>query len=217
MAGSEIDYKAEQFESRQSTSNAALMPDIMQNDLFRQLSQFDGSNTINKNGFPQLELFDGSTAQMKSEKSTLLQSKYDTGVELITDRELRQAGLNPKNVKHTYKEEKNGDSTETTSVKYPNGLEVSVTGKTKHTPNGDVVGTPEAQIKEPMPKGYHKDSDGFIRDAGNNRVARINEDGTVTVKVGKEYLTQGPSGVREEVVIEGRDGKGIVNRIVLKD
>src|SRR5262249_43980943 len=98
---------------------------------------------------------------------------------------------------------------ESSTVKYPNGLEVTVNGRTKHMPSGsDVVMDPEASLKEPLPKGFHQDKDGAVRDAGNNKVAQINEDGTVTVKVGKEYLTQGPAGVREETVIEGKKGTG---------
>ncbi len=77
-----------------------------------------------------------------------------------------------------------------------------------------VVMDPDATIKEPLPKGFRKDKDGGILDANNVKVAQINEDGTVTVKVGKDYLTQGPAGVREESgVIESKQGKGITGRI----
>ena len=218
MAAHELDNKAEHMEAAQTSNLSSLLPDLLQNGSLRQLSQLESSATITNNGFPQLELVDGNTALMKSESALRLSSKYETGAELTSDRELKQAGLNPKDVKHTVEKQDSGWTQESTSVKYPNGIEVTVAGRTKHMPNGhDVAMDPSASIKEPLPKGYHKDTDGAIMDANNKKVAQINEDGTVTLKVGNGYLTQGPAGVTEATVFEGKNGSGMVGRIQVKD
>jgi len=214
MAAHEFDNKAEHLEARNTSTFSSLLPELLQNGSFRQLTKLESAATITNNGFPQLDLVDGNTALMKSDSALRLSSKYETGAELTSDRELKQAGLNPKDVKHTVEKQDSGTTQESTSVKYPNGIEVTVVGRTKHMPSGhDVVMTPETSIKEPLPHGYHKDNDGAILDANHKKVAQINEDGTVTVKVGKEYLTQGPAGVTEATVVEGRNGSGMVGRI----
>jgi hypothetical protein len=218
MAAHELDNKAERMESRQTRNLSSLAPELLQNGSFRQISKLESSATITNNGFPQLELVDGNTALMKSESALRLSSKYETGNEFTSDRELKQAGLNPKDVKHTVEKQDSGSTEESTSVKYPNGIEVTVVGRTTHMPSGrDVVMTPDASIKEPLPKGYHKDEDGAILDANHKKVAQINDDGTVTVKVGKGYLTQGPAGITETSVVEGKNGSGLVGRIPVKD
>lgn len=207
MAGKEFDNRAERMESPTTSSLSALAPEIMHDDLFQQFNQQDSFNAIGKHGFPQLELVNSVVAEMKSGGTLKIESKYQTGAELASDRELRQAGLHPKDVKHKIEKEDSGTK-ESTTVKYPNGLEVNVTGRTKHMPSGrDVVLNPEPTVKEPLPKGYHKEKDGAILDASNKKIAQINDDGTVTVKVGNQYLTQGPAGVTEATVIEGKTGK----------
>lgn len=218
MAGHELDNKAEQMESRQASNFSSMLPELLQNGSFHQPSKLESSATITNNGFPQLDLFDGNTALMKADSTLKLASKYETGAELTSDRELKQAGLNPKDVKHSVEKQDGGWTQESSSVKYPNGIEVTVTGRTKHTSNGhDAVMDPSASIKEPLPKGFHKDKDGAILDADNKKVAQINEEGTVTIKVGKQYLTQGPAGVTEATVFEHRNGSGMVGRIQVKD
>jgi hypothetical protein len=220
MAGQELDFRAEQMDARQASSLSSLAPDLLQNGSFRQLNQFDSSATITNNGFPDIELFDGNTALMKADtadSALRLSSKYETGAELTSDRELKQAGLNPKDVKHKVAKQDGGWTEESTSVKYPSGLEVTVSGRTKHMPSGnDVVMEPEATVKEPLPKGFRKDKDGAIFDGSNKKIAQINEDGTVTVKVGKDYVTQGPAGVREETVFESKTGSGMLDRMKVK-
>lgn len=220
MAGQELDFRAEQVDARQASSFASQLPELLQNDSLRQLNKFDSSTTITNNGFPQMELFDGGTSLMKADNANSalrFGSKYETGAELTSDRELKQAGLNPKDVKHTVKEE--GDTTkESSSVKYPSGLEVTVSGQTKHLPNGtDVAAKPIATIKEPLPKGFTKDKDGAILDADKRKVAQINEDGTVTVKVGKDYVTQSPAGVKEETVLESKRDGSMLGRMKVKN
>jgi hypothetical protein len=218
MAAHELDNKAEQMESRQTSNLSSLLPELLNNGSFRQLSKVESSATITNNGFPQLELFDGTATVMKADSALRLSSKYETGAELTSDRELKQAGLNPKDVKHKVEKQDDGWTAESTSVKYPNGIEVTVAGRTKHTQNGhDVVMDPTATIKEPLPKGYHKDKDGAILDADNKKVAEINKDGTVTIKVGKDYVTQSPAGITEETVFEHKNGSGMAGRLKLQD
>jgi hypothetical protein len=218
MAGHELNNKAENMESRQTSNPSSLSPELFQSGSIHQLNKLERSATITNNGFPQLELVDGNTALMRADTALRLSSKYETGAELTSDRELKQAGLNPKDVKHTIEKQDGGRTQEGTSVKYPNGIEVTVVGETKHMANGhDVAAQPTASIKEPLPKGYHKDKDGAILDTNNNKVAEINEDGTVTIKVGKQYLTQGPAGVTEATVIERKNGSGIAGRIQVKE
>ncbi len=213
--------KAEQMEaSRESSNVSAMSTDLLQNnDLYRQLKQHDSSNPIEKNGFPDLMIEDkeakGETAQFKS-KFTDGKSPYSTGTELTTERELKQAGLNPKDVKHTSApKDENGVTAESTTVKYPNGLEVTVHGRSKVSDHGNpVTMQPEVDIK--LPKDLHRDKDdpNTILNKEGKKVAEINEDGTVSVKVGKDYVNQGPSGVREEEgVIESHRGKGKVTNI----
>lgn len=218
MAAHEIDNKAERTESRESNNISSLAPELFQNGSIRQLNKMEAAATITNNGFPQLDLFDGS-AVMKADSTShalRLSSKYETGGELTSDRELKQVGLEPKNVKHTNVKQDGGWSEESTSVKYPSGIEVTVSGRTKHTDHGtDVVMDPTTTIKEPLPKGYHKDKDGAILDSSNKKVAEINEDGTVTIKVGKEWVTQSPAGVTEAVVFD--HGNGMAGRLKLKD
>lgn len=218
MAAHEIDNKAERTESRESNNISSLAPELFQNGSIRQLNKVEAAATITNNGFPQLDLFDGS-AVMKADStshSLRLSSKYETGNELTSNRELNQVGLESKNVKHTNVKQDGGWSEESTSVKYPSGIEVTVSGRTKHTDHGtDVVMDPTATIKEPLPKGYHKDKDGAILDSSNKKVAEINEDGTVTIKVGKEWVTQSPAGVTEAVVFD--HGNGMAGRLKLKD
>lgn len=220
MAAQELDFRAEQMESRQASNLSAILPDFLQNNSFRQLNQFDSAATIANNGFPQVDLFDGS-AVMKADSvdsALRLNSKYETGAELTSDIELKQAGLNPKDVKHTVAKKDGGWTEESTSVKYPSGLEVTVSGRTKHMPSvHDVVMDPEATVKEPLPNGYRKDKDGGIFDRSNKKVAQINDDGTVTVKVGKDYVTQGPAGVVEETVFESKSGAGMIGRVKVKN
>lgn len=218
MVAHELDTKAEQIEARQTSNLSSLSADLFQGSSLRQLNQFESSKTIANNGFPQLDLVDGNTAIMKADSALRLSSKYETGAELTSDRELKQAGLNPKDVKHTVTKEADGWTDEKTSVKYPSGIEVTVEGRTKHTANGtDVTMDPTATIKEPLPKGFHKDKDGSILDAENKKVAQINDDGTVTIKVGKQYLTQGPAGVTEATVFEHKSGSGLVDRLKVKE
>lgn len=218
MAAHEIDNKAERTESRESNNISSLAPELLQNGSIRQLNKVEAAATITNNGFPQLDLFDGS-AVMKADSTShalRLSSKYETGSELTSDRELKQVGLDPKHVKHTNVKQDGGWSEESTSVKYPSGIEVTVSGRTKHTDHGtDVVMDPTATIKEPLPKGYHKDKDGAILDSSNKKVAEINEDGTVTIKVGKEWVTQSPAGVTEAVVFD--HGRGMAGQLKLKD
>ncbi len=218
MAAHEIDNKAERTESRESNNISSLAPELLQNGSIRQLNKVEAAATITNNGFPQLDLFDGS-AVMKADSTShalRLSSKYETGSELTSDRELKQVGLDPKHVKHTNVKQDGGWSEESTSIKYPSGIEVTVSGRTKHTDGGhDVVLDPSATIKEPLPKGYHKDKDGAILDSSNKKVAEINEDGTVTIKVGKEWVTQSPAGVTEAVVFD--HGRGMAGQLKLKD
>jgi len=217
MAGQEVDFRAEQMNSRQESSLTSMLPDLLQNGSFHQMKPFHSAATIANNGFPKVELFDVKTDFVKSnsaDSSLRLASKYETGSELTSDRELKQAGLNPKDVKHKVVNRGDGWTEESTSVKYPSGIEVTVTGRSKHMSNGrDVVLDPEATVKEPLPKGYRKDKDGAIFDSSNRKVAQINEDGTVTIKVGKDYVTQGPAGVREETVFESKTGSGMIGRM----
>jgi hypothetical protein len=220
MAGQELDFRAEQMDAHQASNLSSMLPELLQNNSFRQQNQFDSAATIANNGFPQFELFDGGASVMKADSADSahrLNSKYETGAELTSDRELKQAGLNPKDVKHTIAKKDGGWTEESTSAKYPGGLEVTVTGRTKHMPSGnDVVMEPEAKVKEPLPKNYRKDKDGAIFDGNNKKVAQINDDGTVTVKVGKDYVTQGPAGVVEETVLESKSGAGMIGRIKVK-
>jgi hypothetical protein len=172
---------------------------------------------MTKYGFPDFELGSGNTALMKPDHVLSFKSKYETGDELTSDRELKQAGLNPKDVKHTVKQADDGSADESTSVKYPNGIEVTVSGHTKHKADGkDDAAHPTATIKEPLPKGYHKDKDGGILDASNKKIGQINEDGTVTMKVGDQYVTQGPAGVTEATVFESKHGSGMIERLKVK-
>lgn len=64
MAAQELDFRAEQVELRQASNLSAILPDLLQNTSFRQLNQFDSAATIASNGFPQVDLFDGSGAGM---------------------------------------------------------------------------------------------------------------------------------------------------------
>lgn len=209
--------KAENFDAGREANNiSSLSADLLQNnDLYRQFSRNDGSNTIEDKGFPSLMIGDnekeakGETSQFKS-KFAGVNSPYADGTELITDRELKQAGLNPRDVKHTTSpKDANGATEESTSVKYPNGLEVTVHGRSKVSDHGTTVTLqPEAEVK--LPKGFHRDKDdpNVILDKEGKNVATINDDGTVTVKVGKDYLNQGPAGVKEETVIESHTSPG---------
>jgi hypothetical protein len=43
MAGQELDFRAEQMESRQASNLSAILPDLLQNNSFRQLNQFDST------------------------------------------------------------------------------------------------------------------------------------------------------------------------------
>lgn len=218
MAAHEIDNKAERTESRESNNISSLAPELLQGSI-RQLNKTESAATITNNGFPQLELFDSGATMMKADStshSLNLESKYGTGDELSSSRELKQVGLDPKNVKHTNVDQKDGWSEEKTTVKYPSGIEVTVSGRVKHTDSGnDVILTPTATIKEPLPKGYHKDKDGAILDRDNKKVAEIDENGTVTIKVGKEWVTQSPAGVTEAVVFD--HGRGMAGRLKLED
>ena len=218
MAAHEIENKGDRTESRESNNISSLAPELFQNGSIRQLNKVESAATITNNGFPQMDLFDGS-AVMKADSTShalRLSSKYETGGELTSDRELKQAGLDPKHVKHTLVNNKDGGSDESTTVKYPSGIEVTVSGSTRHTShNTDIVMDPSATIKEPLPKGYHKDKDGAILDSSNKKVAEINDDGTVTIKVGKQWVTQSPAGVTEAVVFD--HGRGMAGRLKLKD
>ena len=100
-----------------------MSPDLLQNDLYRQLNQFDSSTAVAKKRFPQLELIEGGKVLKKSESVARLSSKYETGVELTTNGELEQAGLNPKNVKHKFEKGEDGVTKESSTVKYPYGRE----------------------------------------------------------------------------------------------
>jgi hypothetical protein len=218
MAGHELDNKAENMESRQKSNLSPLSPELFQSGSIHQLNKLERSAAIASNGFPQLDIVDGNTALMRADTALRLSSKYETGAEFTTDRELKQAGLNPKDVKHTIEKQDGGRTQESTSVKYPNGIEVTVVGETKHMANGhDVAAHPTATIKEPRPKGYYEDQDGAILDTNNNKVAEINADGTVTVKVGKKYLTQSPAGLTEATVIERKNGSGVATRIPVSE
>lgn len=229
MAAHELDNKtSERMESRETAALSTQFTALLKDGSFPQLSNFDAAATIANNGFPQLELFDSgnSTMQADSKINTLsIKSAYESGAELTSDRELKQAGLNPKNIEHKITQDKDNKawSTESTTVKYPNGVEVTVSGRVKHVehkaPDGKVSSTdiamdPEATVN--LPKGFHKDKDGNITDANNIRIGSINDDGTVTMKVGKDYVTQSPAGVSEETVFESKRGAGMTGRLKIE-
>lgn len=222
MAAHELDNQAERMESRVASSISSLAPELLQRNSVHQMNKAEAASTITNNGFPQIELFDSGASTMKADSSmnTLkFASKYETGNELSSERELRQVGLKPEHVKHTVAKEDGGWTDEKTTVKYPNGVEVTVEGKTKHSDSGrDVTLAPEVTVK--LPKGYTKDKDGDIKDEHNVTVGKINEDGTVTMKVkdaqngrDSQYVTQSPAGVTEETVFESKNGSGISSRL----
>lgn len=222
MAAHELDNQAERMESRVTSNISSLAPELLQNNSIRQINKAEAAATIANNGFPQLELFDSGSSMMKADSSTntlKFASKYETGEELASPRELRQVGLKPENVKHTVAKEDGGWTDEKTTVKYPNGVEVTVEGRTKHTDGGrDVVMDPEVSVK--LPKGYTRNKDGEIKDEHNVIVGKIDEDGTVTMKVkdaqnghDSQYVTQSPAGVSETQVFEHKNGTGLLDRL----
>lgn len=222
MAAHELDNQAERMESRVANTISSLAPELLQRNSIHQMNKAEAASTITNNGFPQLELFDGGASTMKADSlkgGLKFASKYETGNELSSERELRQVGLKPENVKHTIAKEDGGWTDEKTTVKYPNGVEVTVEGRTKHTDSGrDVTMDPEVTVK--LPKGYTKDKDGDIKDEHNVTVGQINKEGAVTMKVkdaqnghDSQYVTQGPAGVVEETVFESKSGSGISGRL----
>ncbi len=222
MAAHELDNQAERMESRVASPISSLAPELLQNNSVRHMNKAEAAATITNNGFPQLELFDSGSSMMKADSSTntlKFASKYETGSELSSDRELKQAGLKPENVKHSVTKEDGGWTDEKSTVKYPNGVEVTVEGRSKHMASGrDVVLDPEVSVK--LPKGYTETKDGEIKDNHNVTVGKVNDDGTVTMKVkdaqnghSSEYVTQSPAGVREETVFEHKNGSGLSGRL----
>lgn len=222
MAAHELDNKAERMESHTASAISSLAPELLQNNAIRQMNKAEAAATITSNGFPQLELFDNGASMMKAENAShtlSFKSQYATGSELSSDREMRQVGLKPENVKHTVAKEDGGWTDEKSTVKYPNGVEVTVEARTKHMQSGkDVSVDPEVTVK--LPKGYTKDKDGDIKDQNNVTVGQVNEDGTVTMKVrdGKpgeanSYVTQSPAGVTEATVFEHHDNSGIMTTL----
>ncbi|MGH9548848.1 MAG: hypothetical protein ACRD3W_05700 [Terriglobales bacterium] len=213
MGTHEFDNRAENAESSHENKFSTMLTELMKNDSLRQPSQADSTATLTKHGFPQLDLIGDDLPQAKADAPVAFKSTYETGNEFTSERELKQAGLNPKDVHHSTTKEAGGTK-ETTSVKYPNGIEVTVTG---HQGKDGEALEPVPQIKEPLPKGFHKDKDGQIVDGHNQTVAQINEDGTVSVKVGKQWLKQTPAGVQEDTVVESHHGSGPVRHVPVQD
>lgn len=187
-------------------SLSSMSLNLMQSDFFRQLKQSDSSNSTLKNALPELQIkMDGKeNSEISSHKYADSHSPFANGAELITERELKQAGLNPKNVKHEEHSGKNGETSEKTTVKYPDGLSVTVEGK----PSSDKsAGQTSAHVD--LPQGYSRDSKSdAIYDRSGKIVAKVDGD-RVTVKVNGKWLDQTPAGVSEATVIESRDGRAI--------
>lgn len=206
----------------ESNSLSAMSIELLNNDVYQQFNQYDSSKAVEGNGFPSLMIDDGASAKTESaqfkSKYTDAKSPFHTGEELTTDRELRQVGLKPENVKHTSSKDADGDYHESTTVKYPNGLEVTTSGE--HSPGRKMgrVQVIDSEIKTQdikMPKDWTQDAEGTVRDTKGNVQAQVNNDGSVTVKVGDNYVNQAPNGVSEEVgVIRSRQkGGGKVGNI----
>lgn len=174
--------------------------------------QVSGEQALTKTG--RVESLSGfviedSSFQAKAEAAPL-KSQFDTGLELH-GRELTQAGLKPENVKHDIKKDADGTIQESSTVKYPDGLEIEVNGTGEHKVGKvTITGTSEVEIKN-LPKGYKVHEDGNITNKDGEAVAHVNDDGTVSVKVKGQWLRQGPAGVREDdaPIQSKRDGKVI--------
>jgi hypothetical protein len=201
--------RAQKPEGQPEISNLSSMTlDLMQSDLYRQLNHRDSSADVLQNGFPDLK-FDKAEAREESKAQKKFadpNSPFATGAELISERELKQAGLAPSKVNHESTNGKDGSKSEKTTVKYPDGLEVTVNGNIKA--NGSIEGV---QTEVTLPKNYSRDpkNHDVILDAKRQPVAQINEDGTVTVKVTDQWVEQSPAGITEATVSQRRDGKGI--------
>ena len=161
------------------------------------------------------EIFDSSKAMKADAKPDAAQVKspFSTGVELH-GKELDQAGIKHENVKHEISKDAQGTVHEKSTVKYPDGLEVTVHGTGEHTQQTESgrnvkIEAGSMTTVDHLPKGYEVTTDGDIKNGNGDTVAHINGDGTVSVKVKGEWVRQGPNGVSEdEGVLESHQPKG---------
>ncbi len=121
----------------------------------------------------------------------------------ITTKDMKDAGVSAA-------QEKDGD-TKTTNARYPGGIEVSVSnGKTITTPDGHEITISNSnlvQVKPPIHES--KEGSGVFVDKAGKVVAKVNDDGTVTVDTGDDggFYKQTPEGVKKVAAIRSRDKK----------
>lgn len=116
--------------------------------------------------------------------------------------ELRKAGIK-------CKRDVDADGRESTKAEYPNGVKVTVTeGTTITRKNGVKVEIEPTSLVE-VPKGSreHPKGSGVFVDGNGKQIAKVNDDGSVTVDTGKGIYTQYHDGITKETAIRSRDGK----------
>ncbi|PZM78058.1 MAG: hypothetical protein DKT66_27700 [Candidatus Melainabacteria bacterium] len=119
----------------------------------------------------------------------------------ITSKEMKESGISA-NIQVD-------GATKTTNAKYPGGIDVSVSNGRKITADDGTELTITNMNMVSVRKPIHetKPGSGVFVDEKGRAVAKVNDDGTVTVDTGKGFYTQGPDGIKRVSALRSRNGK----------
>ncbi|HNB23097.1 MAG TPA: hypothetical protein PKZ32_11780 [Candidatus Melainabacteria bacterium] len=164
------------------------------------------------NGFlPLLEFADGSGREKEAPRRKDEDAKdkdgsaksYDkkTKAKDITSKEMKDSGISATI-------DVDGDS-KTTHGRYPGGIDVQVSNgrKLKADDGTEITITSANMVSVNRPIHETKPGSGVFVDEKGRAVAKVNEDGTVTVDTGKGFYTQGPDGIKRVTALRSRNGK----------
>ncbi|HEY9867794.1 MAG TPA: hypothetical protein V6D08_01185 [Candidatus Obscuribacterales bacterium] len=130
-----------------------------------------------------------------------MSSDFRTGTE-VGAKDLRDAGI-------SCKRDVDSDGRESTTAEYPNGVKVTVTeGTTITREDGRKIEIgPSSMVELPPGAKEQPKGSGIYVDRAGKQLAKVNEDGSVTVDTGEGFFTQYPDGITKETAIRSRDGK----------
>lgn len=169
---------------------------------------------VGKGLLPVLEFADGAGKEREAKEAPKAKEEPVKS----NDRSVKSLDSRPKTKDITSKEMKDsgisatiqvdGDS-KTTHGKYPGGIDVQVSNgrkiKTDDGPEITITNANMVSVRKPIHET--KPGSGVFVDEKGRAVAKVNDDGTVTVDTGKGFYTQGPDGIKRVTALRSRNGK----------
>jgi len=156
---------------------------------------------------PALEFADGAGKEREAKESPrpkdakVKANDSAPKVKDITTKEMKDSGISATI-------QVDGDS-KTTHGRYPGGIDVQVSNgrriKTDDGPEITITNANMVSVRKPIHET--KPGSGVFVDEKGRAVAKVNDDGTVTVDTGKGFYTQSPDGIKPVSALRSRNGK----------